>query len=343
MRPNYLSGYSEFILGLKKQITASRIRAALAVNQELILLYWDIGRQIIGHQKREGWGSKVVERVSRDLSSAFPGMKGFSVRNLKYMRAFAESYRDISFVQQPAAQIPWFHNCVIIDKLKTFSEREFYIKKTIENGWSRDILIHQIEIKLHERTAKALTNFGRTLPAPQSYLAQQIIKDPYAFDFLGASEKISERKLGESLIEHLKEFLLELGVGFSFIGSQYHLEVGGQDYYIDLLFYHLRLHCYVVIDLKISEFIPEYAGKMSFYLSAVDDFLRQKADNSSIGIILCKSKNKVVVEYALRHTKRPMGVATYHLQALLPRALRGKLPSAKEFKNELRKVITSRM
>lgn len=217
-------------------------------------------------------------------------------------------------------------------------KRIWYIQKTIENGWSRNVLVHQIERHLHKRQGKALTNFPTTLPAPQSDLAQQLIKDPYAFDFLGITEKIAERDLEKALLNHLKEFLLELGVGFSFVGSQYHLAVGNQDYYLDLLFYHLRLHCYVIIDLKISEFVPEYAGKMNFYLSAVDDLLCVKADNPSIGIILCKSKNRVVVEYALRDARRPMGVAAYQLRPSLPGPLRGKLPSPKDLKEELQKV-----
>lgn len=329
-------GYSELINQLKKQIQKSRFRAALSVNHELILLYWDLGAKIQNCKLREGWGSKVIDRLSRDLSVDFPDMRGFSVRNLKYMLAFVEAYPERSFVQQSAAQIPWFHNCVILEKVKSFGERAFYIQKTIENGWSRDVLIHQMETKLHKRTGKAITNFSQTLPALQSDLAQQVIKDPYAFDFLGIREKISERELETSLLSHLKEFLLELGIGFSFVGSQYPLEVGDQDFRLDLLFYHLNLRCFVVIDLKISAFMPEYAGKMNFYLSAVDDLLRKKDDNPTIGIILCKSKNKVIVEYALRNTKRPMGVATYKLMEALPKSLQGKLPSADELSKELK-------
>jgi predicted nuclease of restriction endonuclease-like (RecB) superfamily len=316
-------GYREFVSRLKKKIVSSRLRAAIAVNEELILLYWDLGSQIKSHQMDEGWGSKVIDRLSMDLTRAFSDMKGFSVRNLKYMLAFAKAYPDRLFVQQAAAQIPWFHNCAIIEKVKSSSARIFYVKKTIENSWSRDILTHQIEIGLHERAGSALTNFTRTLPDPRSGLAQQIVKDPYSFEFLGITDKISERRLEESLLGHLKEFLLE---------------VGGQDYYIDLLFYHLVLRCYVIVDLKISSFIPEYAGKMNFYLSAVDDILRQKNDNSSIGIILCKTRNKVIVEYALRHASRPIGVASYRFQSSLPITLKGKLPSAEDLSNELKSV-----
>ena len=328
-------GYNELISQLKKQILTSRLRAAVSVNRELILLYWDLGAKIKVRQSEEGWGSKVIDRLSRDLSANFPDMRGFSVRNLKYMLAFVEAYPERSFVQQSAARIPWFHNCVILEKVKSFANRAFYIQKTLENGWSRDVLIHQIEMKLHNRAGKALTNFPQTLPAPQSDLAQQVIKDPYAFDFLGTREKISERELETFLLTHLKEFLLELGVGFSFVGSQYPIEVGGQDFRMDLLFYHLNLRCFIVIDLKISAFMSEYAGKMNFYLSAVDDLLRKEGDNPTIGIILCKSKNKVIVEYALRNTKRPMGVSTYKLQEALPKSLQGKLPSAYELSKEL--------
>lgn len=330
--------YSELIEQLKKQIRISRLRVAISVNRELILLYWDLGAKIKACQSQEGWGSKVIERVSRDLSINFPDMKGFSVRNLKYMLAFVEAYPERNFVQQSAAQIPWFHNCVILEKVKSFADRIFYIQKTIENGWSRDVLVHQIEMKLHKRAGKAITNFPQTLPTLQSDLAQQVIKDPYAFDFLGIREKISERELETSLLFHLKEFLLELGVGFSFVGSQYPLEAGDQDFRLDLLFYHLNLRCFIVVDLKISAFMPEYAGKMNFYLSAVDDLLRKKGDNPSIGIILCKSKNKVIVEYALRNTKRPMGVSTYKLIKALPKSLQGKLPSSEEFSKEFKKA-----
>ena len=331
-------GYHQFLLNIKKQIKLAQVKAALAVNKEMVLLYWDIGRKIYEKQKEEGWGAKIIDKLSQDLKKGFPQIKGFSTRNLKYMRALALAYKDFEFVQQLAAQIPWFHNCMLLDKGKKHDERIFYIKKTIQNGWSRNILVHQIESNLHKRQGKALTNFSKTLSKPQSDLAQALVKDPYSFDFLGISEKVSERELGNALLVKLKEFLIELGVGFSFVGSQYHLEVGNQDYYLDLLFYHTRLHCYVVIDLKITDFIPEYAGKMNFYLSAIDDLVASKEDNPSIGIILCKTKNKIVVEYALRDVKRPMGVASYQLKTILPKPLKGQLPSARDLKAELRKV-----
>ncbi|MDP8212238.1 MAG: PDDEXK nuclease domain-containing protein [Candidatus Zapsychrus exili] len=328
------SGYSQFLLNIKKQVRLAQVKAALAVNKELIFLYWNLGKRICEKQKEEGWGAKIIDRLAKDLRQEFPEMKGFSIRNLKYMRAFAVAYKDLAFVQQLAAQIPWFHNCTILDKVKGPLERRFYMQKIISNGWSRSVLVHQIESNLYKRQGKALTNFSKTLPKLQSDLAQQIVKDPYALDFLGILEKVSERELENALLVKLKDFLIELGVGFSFVGSQYHLEVGKQDYYLDLLFYHTHLHCYVVIDLKISDFIPEHAGKMNFYLSAVDDLIALKEDKPSIGIILCKTKNKVVVEYALRDVKRPLGVASYKLKPL-SKLLKKQLPSSKDFKKEL--------
>lgn len=293
-----------------------------------------IGRQILESQRQEGWGSKVIDRLSRDLHIAFPEMKGFSPRNLKYMRALAEAYPEEQIVQQAVAQIPWGHNVRILDYVKDPAEREFYVRKTIEHGWSRNILVHQIESDLYRRQGKAIANFDRTLPAPQSELALQILKDPYNFDFLSLSEEVQERELELALIKHLREFLLELGVGFAFVGSQYHLEVGGEDFYVDLLFYHLRLRRYVVIELKICEFQPEFAGKMNFYLSAVDDLLRHPDDRPSIGLILCKTRNKIIVEYALRDTQKPMGVAAYQITASLPEHFKGSLPTVEELERD---------
>ncbi len=277
----------------------------------------------------------MIDRLAADLRSAFPEMSGFSPRNLKYMRAFAEAWPDEDFVQQVAAQLPWFHNCTILDKLKNLAERIWYAQQTIENGWSRNILIHQIESNLFHRKGKAITNFDRTLPAPQSELAQQIIKDPYNFDFLSLGSEAKERDLERGLIAQLQKFLLELGVGFAFVGSQYPLEVDGEDFFIDLLFYHLKLRCFVVIDLKMDQFRPEYAGKMNFYLSAVDDLLKHSSDQPSLGIILCKTKKKMVVEYALRDTSKPLGVAEYRITAALPERLKGNLPSIEDLEAEL--------
>jgi predicted nuclease of restriction endonuclease-like (RecB) superfamily len=328
-------GYQVFLTGIKERIRTAQVRAALSVNRELVLLYWQIGREILERQESESWGAKVIDHISSDLTHEFPGIKGFSTRNLKYMRKFAEVWSDEQFVQQVAAQIPWFHNCTILDKVQDPDEQEWYIRKTIENGWSRNVLVHQLETRLYMREGKAVTNFSVSLPPARSDLATQLLKDPYVFDFLDLGEEALERDLERGLLENLRNFLIEMGVGFSFVGSQYHLEVGEQDYYLDLLFYHLRLRCFVVIDLKIGEFLPEYAGKMNFYLSAVDDLLCHADDLPSIGIILCKSRNRVIAEYALRDMKKPMGVSTYQLMTALPDNLRESLPSVEELEAEL--------
>jgi predicted nuclease of restriction endonuclease-like (RecB) superfamily len=327
--------YAEFLQSLKERILKAQVKAALAVNRELVLLYWQIGREILERQKTQGWGAKVVDQLSKDLRSAFPEMKGFSTRNLKYMRKFAELWNEIQFVQQVAAQIPWFHNCVILDKLETHAEREFYIRETIENGWSRNVLVWQIESKLFERQGKAVTNFELILPKPQSDLANQLLKDPYTFDFLTIHDEAVERDLEKALIANIQKFLLELGVGFAFVGSQYHIEIGNQDFYIDLLFYHLKLRCFVVIDLKTGEFKPEFAGKMNFYLSAVDDLVKHEKDEPSIGLILCKAKNKFIAEYALRDMKKPIGVSEMQILHALPENLKGSLPTIEELEKGL--------
>ncbi len=330
------AGYAKFLADLKEHIRRARVKAALSANRELILLYWEIGQMILERQRKEGWGAKVIDRLAQDLRREFPDMKGFSARNLKYMRAFAEAYPAQKFVQQVAAQIPWFHHCILLDKIKNPAERIWYIQQTIEHGWSRNVLVHQIESGLYHRKGKAITNFDRTLSAPQSDLAREMLKDPYVFDFLGLTEDIRERELEKQLIARIRDFLLELGVGFAFVGSQVHLEVGGEDFYLDLLFYHLKLRCYVVIELKTGEFKPEYAGKMNFYLSAVDDLLRHPDDKPSIGIILCKSKNKVIVEYALRDTNKPIGVSSYRLTRALPEEIKSSLPSVEELERKLK-------
>jgi predicted nuclease of restriction endonuclease-like (RecB) superfamily len=332
------TGYDEFLRELKERIHSAQVRAALAVNRELVLLYWQIGREILSQQQQQGWGAKVINQLAKDLKKAFPEMKGFSRTNLLYMRAFAQAYPDEQFVQQVAGQIPWFHNCVLLDKVKDTAEQQWYIQKTIEHGWSRSILVHQIELRLYHRQGKATTNFDRTLPKPQSELAEQVLKDPYNFDFLSLGDNAWERELEKALLIHIRDFLLELGVGFAFIGNQYHLEVGGRDFWIDLLFYHYRLHCFVVIELKVVEFEPEFSGKMSFYVSAVDDLLRQSGDNPTIGIILCKTKNQTLVEYALRDVNKPIGVSNYQLQDALPENLQGSLPTIEQLEAELEAV-----
>jgi predicted nuclease of restriction endonuclease-like (RecB) superfamily len=330
------SDYADWLAQLKRDIAESRGRAALAVNRELILLYWRIGRSILDKQARLGWGARVVERAAGDLRREFPDMKGFSRTNLLYMKSFAASYPEEQFVQQVAGQIPWFHNCVIIDKIKEPNEREWYIRQTIASGWSRNVLVMQIESGLYGRKGRSHTNFSRTLPAPQSELANEILKDPYNFDFLTLSEDARERDLHKGLLAHLREFLIELGVGFAFVGDQFHLEISNRNFYIDMLFYHLRLRCYVVIELKTREFLPEDAGKMNFYLSAVDDRLRHPADEASIGLILCKTKDRLIVEYALRDTAKPIGVSAFELTASLPERLKDSLPSVEDLEHELR-------
>ncbi|MCB9763723.1 MAG: DUF1016 domain-containing protein [Alphaproteobacteria bacterium] len=331
------SDYHALVTALKSRVQAAQLRASLSVNRELILLYWSIGRDILERQETLGWGAKVIDRLSRDLRRAFPEMKGFSTRNLKYMRAFAEAWPDQDFVQQLAAQIPWFHNVAILEKVKEPRARRFYLQSTATNGWSRNVLVLQIESRLHERQGQAITNFATTLPAPQSDLAQQLTKDPYCFDFLTLHQDARERELETGLVEHIRDFLLELGVGFSFVGRQVKLDVGGQDYFLDMLFYHLHLRCFVVIELKAGTFTPECAGKLNFYLSAVDDLMRHPGDQPTIGILLCKSRNDVVVEYALRDVSKPIGVASWETRLVesLPEEFKGRLPTVEEMEAEL--------
>ncbi len=328
-------GYGELLGDLKERIRAAQIKAALSVNRELIALYWQIGRAIGERQETHGWGTQVIDRLSADLRHAFPDMRGFSPRNLRYMRTFAAAYPEPDFWQQAAANLPWGHVMRLLDTVPDPGARAWYAQEAVEYGWSRAILTHQIEAKLYERQGQAQTNFTRTLPAPQSDLARQVLKDPYNFDFLSLGKEARERDLERELIAHIQEFLLELGVGFAFLGSQYHLEVDGRDYYIDLLFYHMRLRCYVAIDVKMVDFEPEFAGKMNFYLSAVDDLLRHPDDQPSIGLILCKGKSKVVAEYALRGATQPIGVSAYTLTEALPERLQGNLPTVEELEATL--------
>ena len=326
--------YAALLATLKERIQAARLRAAVAVNQELILLYWSIGRDILGRVSTEGWGTRVVQRLAKDLRRDFPEMTGLSPRNLTYMQALAAAYPDQEIVQQVVALLPWGHNLRLLDSLKDPDRRLWYARQAIQHGWSRAVLVHQIESGLIDRQGKAVTNFGKTLPKPQSDLARELMKDPYDFEFLALADAVSERELERGLLEHLRSLILELGKGFAFVGSQYHLEIGGQDFYLDLLFYHLRLRCFVVIDLKVDDFKPEYAGKMNFYLSAVDDLLRHPSDAPTIGMILCKGKNAVVVEYALRDTVKPMGVADYRVSSTLPARLERDLPTSADLAAE---------
>ena len=329
-------GYESFLKSLKERVQAVQLRAALSVNRELVLLYWSIGRDILARQKDQGWGAKVIDRLARDLHSEFPEMNGLSRTNLLYMRAFAEAWPDESIVQQVVGQIPWGHNLRILDLLKDSDDREWYARAALQHGWSRNVLVHQIETGLRHREGKAQSNFTQTLPPGQSDLAQQVLKDPYNFEFLTLAKAAHEKDLERALVTHLRDFLLELGIGFAFVGSQYPLEVGGQEFRIDLLFYHLQLRAYVAVELKAQDFKPEFSGKMNFYLSAIDDLLRHPTDQPSIGIILCKSKNIVVAEYALRDLAKPVGVSEYRLTGRLPTRLQESLPSVEQLEAKLK-------
>lgn len=301
----------------------------------MVLLYWQIGRDILERQAREGWGAKVIERLAHDLRAAFPDMKGFSPRNLKYMRAFAEAWSDVEFVQQAAAQLPWFHLCTLIDKLPSREERDWYLAHAIAHNWSRNVLVMQIEANARARSGKAVTNFEARLPAPLSDLARESLKDPYRFDFLGLTDDAQERAVEHALLQHVTQFLLELGAGFAFVGRQVLLNVGGDEFFIDLLFYHLKLRCYVVIELKAGKFKPEHLGQLGFYLTAVDRQVKNEHDGPTIGLLLCKSKNKVVAEYALGDKTQPMGIAEYKLLESMPAELQTGLPSIEQIEREL--------
>lgn len=328
-------GYADWLADLKGRIHNAQQRATLAVNHELVLLYWHIGRDILARQAVQGWGAKVIDRLAHDLREAFPDMKGFSPRNLKYMRAFAEAWTDAEFVQQAAAQLPWGHNLVLLDRLNAPTERRWYAAKAIEHNWSRNVLNIQIETRLMERNGTAVTNFDASLPKPQSDLARESLKDPYRFDFLGLTDEAQEREIENALVTHVTSFLLELGAGFAFVGRQVLLDVGGDEFFIDLLFYHLKLRCYVVIELKGGKFKPEHLGQLGFYLTAVDAQIKHPQDSPTIGLLLCKSKNKVVAEYALRDKAQPMGIAEYKLLESLPTELQTSLPSIEQIEREL--------
>jgi len=329
--------YQSLLKDIKEKVKSSQIKAALAVNQELIKLYWEIGSSVLKKQQEEGWGAKTIEKLAKDLKSAFPEMKGFSLTNIKYMVQFAKEYPNFKISQQLVGQIPWGHNIILLQRLRTKQERIWYAEKTIENGWSRSALLHWIESGLHERQGAAITNFKNTLPAIQSDLANQTIKDPYCFDFLTLREKFDEVELENGLLDHIQRFLTELGAGFAFVGRQVQLTVGGQEFYVDLLFYHLKLRSFVVVELKTTEFKPDYAGKLNFYLTAVDETLKQSEDQPTIGLLLCKTKNKVVAEYALRDINKPIGISEYEAKIVesLPDNLKRLLPTIEELEQEL--------
>lgn len=330
------NNYSTWLSGLKEQIRTARVTASLSVNRELVLLYWRLGKEIVQQRAAQSWGAKVLENVANDLRSEFPDMKGLSPTNLKFMARFFEAWPDESFGHQLGAQIPWRHNIAIIDRVKDRSTREWYIKKTIEGGWSRSVLEMQIDSQAHLRLGAAQHNFESTLTAPQSDLARDIIKDPYLFDFLGILEPTNERLIEKALINHLKDFLIELGVGFAFVGSQYRLEAAGQEFFIDLLFYHTRLHCYIAVELKNTDFKFEYTGQLNGYLAMVDDLVRDKAhDAPTIGLLLCKNKEHTIVEYALQGMTKPMGVSTYRTSPEMPMELAGLLPSIESLTAQL--------
>ena len=326
--------YEAFVRGLKERIRTAQIKAALAVNKELVMLYWQLGRDILQRQEQEGWGAKVIDQLSKDLKREFPDNTGFSPRNLKYMRAFAEAWRDEAIVQQLVAQIPWGHNVRLLDMVKSPEERLWYAQQTIENGWSRNVLVLQIETGLIHRSGQAVTNFSRTLPSPQSDLAQSLLKDPYNLEFLTIGKDAQERELKRALVNHIRDFLLELGMRFAFLGNQYPIEVDGREFRLDLLFYHVKLHSYIVVELKMGEFEPEHSGKMNFYVAAVDNILRSPNDNRTIGIILCRSKSKTIVEYSLQGMEGPIGVSAF----TLPAPLNESLPTVEQLEMELNAV-----
>jgi predicted nuclease of restriction endonuclease-like (RecB) superfamily len=362
--------YTELLGQIKLRIRQGQTRAVFAANTEMILTYWDIGRMILGRQESKGWGASVIPRLSRDIRNELPEVKGFSERNIGRMIAFYRAYPTLGSIlpqavakSQPAekvsvikvpqpvaklpdnysseilqplvARIPWGHNILLMEKIKDLKVRIWYMQKILDQGWSRSILVHMIECRAHERQGKAIHNFESRLPSPQSDLVQQTLKDPYVFDFLTLEEPFHERELEINLIRHLEKFLLELGQGFAFVGRQYHLDIGEEDFYIDLLFYHLKLRCFVVIELKKGGFKPEYAGKMNFYCNIVDDRLRHAGDNPTIGLILCQNKKSVLAEYTLRGVAKPIGVSEYELTRALPDSIKSALPSVEEIEREL--------
>ena len=326
--------YLSVIDKLKSEIQKSQYSAALAVNSELTMLYYRIGKVI---NEYKTWGNKFIDNLSRDLKIAFPNSTGYSVRNLKYMAKLSATYTE-EFVQQAVAQIPWGHNTMLLDKIADDTEREWYIKKVIENNWSRNVLVHQIESNLYERQAlvNKVSNFEKLLPSAQSELALQTMKDPYVFDFIPFKEDMVERDIENALIKDITRLLLELGTGFAFLGNQYHINVGGDDFYIDLLFYNLNLRSYVVIELKTGDFKPEYAGQLNFYLSAVDAQIKKPEDNATIGLLLCKNKNNLVAEYSLRDMSKPMGISEYRVSGELPEELKAQLPSIEDIQSRIK-------
>lgn len=327
--------YKEFLEQLKQRVSKSRYKAAITINEELIFLYYYIGCEILQKQRHYGWGAKVIHNLSKDLLKAFPEMKGFSVANLHNMRRFAELYADSPILQQLAGKLPWYHHVILMERVKRQEERIFYMQHAVQYGWSRAVMIHQIDAKLYARQGQAITNFKQKLPSPTAESANQVFKDPYFFDFLNIGKEAHEREIEHNLMIHMEKFLLELGSGFAFVGRQYHLQVSTRNYYLDLLFYHLKLRCFIAIELKAVEFEPEHAGKMNFYLSIIDDKLKHPTDNPSIGLILCKTKDQVLAEYALRDMSKPIGLAEYRITENLPEDIKTSLPTIEELEAEL--------
>lgn len=330
--------YELLLTEIKLMVEHSQNKALLRVNSELLFLYWNIGKTIVAQQEQQGWGTKVVDKLAKDLSIIFPDTKGFSVRNLKNMQRFANAYPDFQIVQPVVAQLSWTHHIILLDSFSDEKTRLWYIFKSVEQGWSKRVLVHQIDMQVHTKFGTLPNNFESYLPKSQSELVQQLFKDEYIFDFLTQDEKRKEKDFEKEIIQNITDFLLALGKGFSYIGKQYHLEISGQDFYIDLLFYHFKLKCFVVIELKIDDFKPEYVGKLNFYLSAVDDLLKQDNDQESIGLLLCRNKNNTIVEYALRDVSKPMGVASYKLTKQIPKNLQDNLPTEQELKEILEKI-----
>lgn len=331
--------YEDWLKNLKQKVRQAQLKAAVKINSTLLEFYWDLGIDIIERQKNTSWGSGFLKQLSKDLISEFPDIAGFSKRNLERIRRWHIFYSQENPIAPQAVsqlfQIPWGHNILIVSKSDNIDQALFYVQNTIKNGWSRSVLTHQIESGLYDREGKALTNFSQTLPQPQSDLAQQIIKDPYNFDFLTLTKNYNERELEIGLLDHITKFLLELGAGFSFVGKQKYLKVGEKEFYLDLLFYHTKMHCFVVIELKTVDFEPEFAGKLNFYIKAVDEQIKTDRDEPTIGILLCKGRDKVVVEYAISDIHKPMGVSEYQLTQTLPDNLKSSLPSIKELEAEL--------
>lgn len=345
--------YQQILNGLKEKIRLARYRSALKVNHELLSVYWEIGNTILHQQKQSGWGSKIIDKLTADLKTEFPDFRGLSVRNLKYMRAFAEAYPDFlivqgelaqlqpnpinSFVQGTLAQLNWYHHITLLDKVKDLDQRFFYMQKAVENGWTRDVMVLQIDNKLHERQGKAITNFSATLPAVYSDFAAATLKNPYIIDFLSLTEEMKERDIENGLILHMKKFMLELGRGFAYVGNQKNLNVDGDDFFLDLLFFNYNLDCFVIFELKVGAFKPEYAGKLNFYVNTVNEQIKLPQHKPTIGVLLCKTPNKTVIEYSLKGIESPIGVAEYELMNALPKALIGEIPTVEELEAEIEK------